>query len=601
VAEGEFRPGGCSDGNRQLGNGFWQDLSNFRSGELKGHKGSRAPHWLKGLIPSPDRCETSSDRRSSLAFTEVSRSFRCLSKQPPAPGRVLLRAAVCLGLIAAALNGYTSEKARSTQEMRQEAYRPQFHFAPARFWMNDPNGLVYYKGEYHLFYQYNPFGIDWGHMSWGHAVSRDLVHWKDLPVALTEENGIMIFSGSAVVDWHDSSGFCRGHQGDPSCLVAVYAGHSTHLESQNIAYSTDNGRAWTKYLGNPVIDLHLAGFRDPKVFWHESTRKWIMVTVLSNQHEVRLFNSPDLVHWTALSDFGPAGAVGGAWECPDLFPLRVENSVGETKWVLSVNIFPGGLTGGSGNQYFIGDFDGARFSSEQDRTLWVDYGRDFYASQSFSDIPQSDGRRLWVGWLNNWEYAKKVPTTPWRGAQSLVREVRLRRFQDGIHLVQLPAAELEQLRQHHTLMQDESVASANRKLRANHVHGETIEILAEIELGASGETGFKLRKGPHQETLVGVDVDRSQVFVDRTQSGDASFAEHFAGRQSGPVAIGPGRVVQLHIFLDRSSVEVFANSGETVLSELIFPVAGDAIELYSKGGEARIRNLDIWRLESTYH
>jgi fructan beta-fructosidase len=259
------------------------------------------------------------------------------------------------------------------------------------------------------------------------------------------------------------------------------------------------------------------------------------------------------------------------------------------------------LTGGSGNQYFIGDFDGARFSSEQDRTLWVDYGRDFYASQSFSDIPQSDGRRLWVGWLNNWEYAKKVPTTPWRGAQSLVREVRLRRFQDGIHLVQLPAAELEQLRQHHTLMQDESVASANRKLRANHVHGETIEILAEIELGASGETGFKLRKGPHQETLVGVDVDRSQVFVDRTQSGDASFAEHFAGRQSGPVAIGPGRVVQLHIFLDRSSVEVFANSGETVLSELIFPVAGDAIELYSKGGEARIRNLDIWRLESTYH
>jgi fructan beta-fructosidase len=535
----------------------------------------------------------------SIAFAGVSFSFRCLAKH--VPGRILVRAAVCLGLIAVSLSGSTREKARSPQEMRQEAYRPQFHFAPTRNWMNDPNGLVYYKGEYHLFYQYNPFGIDWGHMSWGHAVSPDLVRWKDLPVALNEENGIMIFSGSAVVDWRNSSGFCLSHQGDPSCLVAIYTGHSPHLQTQNIAYSNDNGRTWTKYLGNPVIDLHLGGFRDPKVFWHEATRKWVMVTVLSDRHQIRLFNSPDLVHWTALSDFGPAGAVGGSWECPDLFPLRVENSGGETKWVLSINIFPDGLTGGSGNQYFIGDFDGGRFSSERDRTLWVDYGRDFYASQSFSDIPQSDGRRLWLGWLNNWEYAKKLPTTPWRGAQSIVREVRLRRFPDGIHLLQLPAAELQQLRQQHTQMRDQSVELANRKLRANHVHGETIEILAEIELGASGEAGFKLRKGPHQETLVGVDVDHSQVFVDRTQSANASFAEHFDGRQSGPVTIGPGRVVQLHILLDRSSVEVFANSGKTVLSELIFPLAGDAIELYSTRGAARIRKLDIWRLESIYH
>ena len=205
---------------------------------------------------------------------------------------------------------------------RDEAHRPQFHFSPAKNWMNDPNGLVFYKGEYHLFYQYNPVGIDWGHMSWGHAVSSDMVHWKDLPVALTEENGIMIFSGSAVVDWHNNSGLCRStEKKDPSCLIAIYTGHSEHLQTQNIAFSNDKGRTWTKYEGNPVIDLHLAGFRDPKIFWHEATRKWVMVTVLAGQHKVRLFGSTDLKKWTALSDFGPAGATGGAWECPDLFQL----------------------------------------------------------------------------------------------------------------------------------------------------------------------------------------------------------------------------------------------------------------------------------------
>lgn len=514
-------------------------------------------------------------------------------------GRVLIRAAVCVGLTALWLNAFAGEGVRSAKEMREQVYRPQFHFTPAQNWMNDPNGAVYYKGEYQLFYQYNPFGAEWGHMSWGHAVSRDLVHWKDLPVALQEGNGIMIFSGSAVVDWHNSSGLCHGSQGDSSCLVAVYTGASQHLETQNIAYSNDHGRSWTKYSGNPVIDLHLAAFRDPKIFWHETTKRWVMVAALSSQHKVRLFNSPDLVHWRALSDFGPAGAVGGAWECPDLFPLPVENSPGEVRWVLSVNVFPGGLTGGSGNQYFIGNFDGIRFSSDQKQTLWADYGRDFYASTSFSDIPQSD-RGLWIGWLNNWEYADKVPTTPWRGAQSIPRELALREFPDGLRLVQHPISELHELRKRHIQMQNQSVESANGKLQAARVHGDMLEILAEVRPGAAGEIGFKLRKGPHQETVVGVDVTKSEVFVDRSHSGDVGFAKHFAGRQSGPIALGPGRVIELHIFLDRSSVEVFANHGDTVLSELIFPLAGDAVELYSRGAESRIRKLDIWKLASSY-
>ena len=484
--------------------------------------------------------------------------------------------------------------------MREQVYRPQFHFTPAQNWMNDPNGTVYYKGEYHLFYQYNPFGADWGHMSWGHAVSRELVHWKDLPVALREENGIMIFSGSAVVDWRNSSGLCRGGKKDPSCLVAIYTGRSEHLQTQNIAYSNDRGRTWRKYSGNPVLDLRLASFRDPKVFWYKATKQWIMVAALSSAHQVRLFGSSDLIHWTPLSDFGPAGAVGGAWECPDLFPLAVENGSGETKWVLSVNIFPGGLTGGSGNQYFVGEFDGARFSTKQKQARWADYGRDFYASTSFSGMPQSDGRRLWIGWLNNWEYARKVPTSPWRGVQSIPRELRLRRSSDGFRLVQLPVAELRELRKWHVHLGDQSCESANQKLQAKHVHGESLEILAELELGAGGEVGFRLRKGPHQETVVGVDAAKSEVFVDRVHSGNVSFAEHFAGRQAGPITIGADRVVQLHIFLDRSSVEVFADDGSMVLSELIFPLAGDGVELYSQGEGNLVRRLDIWTLQSVY-
>lgn len=514
--------------------------------------------------------------------------------------RVCVYAAVYVGLLVGSFCVSTSGGVRSGKEMRKQAYRPQFHFTPAQNWMNDPNGTVYYKGEYHLFYQYNPFGTEWGHMNWGHAVSPDLVHWSDLPIALAEEKNIMIFSGSVVVDWHNTSGFCVSHGSDPSCLVAIYTGHSEHLETQNIAYSNDNGRTWTKYSGNPVIDLHLAGFRDPKVFWDEKTKKWVMVTVLAGQHKVRFFSSTDLVHWTALSDFGPAGTVSGAWECPDLFPLPVENSVGETKWVLSVNVSSGGLTGGSGNQYFIGDFDGTTFSSDQTQSLWADHGGDFYASTSFSDIPKSDGRRIWMGWLTNLDYASKIPTGSWRGMQSIPREVKLRQFAEGPRLVQRPIAELQKLRKHHVHLENESVESANQQLRAKRAHGESIEVLAEVELGNTSEIGFKLRQGLHQETLAGVDGERSQVFVDRTQSGNVSFAEHFSGRNSGPITITQAHVVQLHIFLDRSSVEVFANRGETVLSELIFPSSGDAMQLYSKGEGGRIRKLDVWTLESSF-
>jgi fructan beta-fructosidase len=488
-------------------------------------------------------------------------------------------------------------------ELHNENYRPQFHFTPAKNWMNDPNGPIYYEGEYHLFYQYNPFDIAWGHMSWGHAVSRDLVHWKHLPIALSEENGVMIFSGSTVVDWHNSSGFCHGTGTEfAPCLVAIYTGHSNKLETQNLAYSNDRGRTWTKYADNPVIDLHLASFRDPKVFWHEGTHRWVMVTVLASQHKVRFFGSTDLKHWTALSDFGPAGATGGVWECPDLFSLPVDGDASKTKWVLSVNL-PRGAERGWSNQYFIGWFDGTSFSSESSpaKVLWVDYGADFYASTSFSELPKSDRRRIWMGWLTNWEYAARVPPDRWRGAQSIPREVRLKRFADDIRLVQEPIVELRVLRARHAKLENRSIEAANNLLKSKKVHGDTLEIAAEISAEDAAEFGLKVRKGDGEETVIGVDTKKPSLFMDRTRSSDVSFDGHFASRDAGPIRLTAGKSVKLHIFVDRSSVEVFGNDGETVLSETIFPKPGsDGIELYSRDGRARVLKLDVWNLKSIY-
>lgn len=239
--------------------------------------------------------------------------------------------------------------------------QPMVHFTPPQNWMNDPNGMVYHDGEYHLFYQHNPFGNKWGHMSWGHAVSRDLVTWEHLPVALPEEDGVMIFSGSAVVDKENTAGFANDGE---TALVAIYTGHeaSRKVQQQSIAYSTDNGRTWTKYAGNPVLDIGKEHFRDPKVFWYEPDEHWIMVVALSHDRKVRFYSSPNLKDWSLLSDFGPAGAVKGIWECPDLFPLEAPD--GSTKWVLQVDLGGNSVAGGSGAQYFTGQFDGKRFIAD---------------------------------------------------------------------------------------------------------------------------------------------------------------------------------------------------------------------------------------------
>jgi fructan beta-fructosidase len=440
-----------------------------------------------------------------------------------------------------------------TTAAADDPHRPVYHFTPARNWMNDPNGLVLYRGEYHLFYQYNPFGNKWGHMSWGHAVSRDLLHWEELPVALAEEGGVMVFSGSAVVDEGNTSGFCTGID----CLVAIYTGHTKDRQHQNLAFSNDRGRTWTKYSGNPVLDVGMKDFRDPKVIRHG--KAWIMVVALPREKKVRFYRSADLKKWDPLSDFGPAGATGGIWECPDLFPL-------DGKWVLVVNLNPGGIAGGSGGQYFVGRFDGSKFIAENTEPLWIDYGRDLYATVSFFGTP---GRRIWLGWMSNWQYAGEEPTPTWRTAQSLPRELRIRNGR----IIQEPVREIQRARE---------------PARLEGFRGDSYEIEAEIDLNGASEAGFLVRKGTDEQTRVG--VREGEFFIDRTESGNTGFHKTFPGLHSAPF---PAR--RLRIFVDRSSVEVFGDG--ITITDRIFPGPESlGLQTYSRGGAAKFTSVKVWRL-----
>ncbi|MDX1636398.1 MAG: glycoside hydrolase family 32 protein [Balneolaceae bacterium] len=518
--------------------------------------------------------------------------------------------AICLlalsVFVAGACGGGQQDQAEETPPQEtayDEPYRLQYHFSPQENWMNDPNGLVYHDGEYHLFYQHNPFGNTWGHMSWGHAVSTDLVHWEHLPVALEEENNIMIFSGSAVVDHNNTSGF--GSTDNPP-MVAIYTGHHTDrdLQDQRIAYSTDNGRSWTKYEGNPVLDEGMENFRDPKVIWHEPSRHWIMVVALPTEYKVRFYGSDNLKEWNLLSEFGPSGATGGIWECPDLFELPVDGNPDQTKWVLQVDLNPGGPFGGSGSQYFIGEFDGNTFTQDPEtegQTRWVDFGKDFYAVQSYANIPEDDGRRIWISWMNNWQYAEQIPTHPWRSSMTIPRSLSLQTFDDGIHLVHQPVAELQQLRNTAHQLGEQTIDGELNLLEEAGVRGNQLEIVVRFNPGNANTFGLKVAQGENEETLIGYDTGAGQLFVDRTNSGNTSFNEQFAGVHRAPLSPLDGEIT-IHIFIDRSSVEVFGNNGRVVITDRIFPSEGsDGISLYSTGGSARLLQLEAWQLDSVWN
>lgn len=434
------------------------------------------------------------------------------------------------------MNGVETPCAESGLLGCSEPFRPAFHFTPEKNWMNDPNGMVFYKGEYHLFYQFNPFGDQWGQVGWAHAVSTDLIHWKHLPLALAAADGVMIFSGSVVVDWKNSSGF--GDYVDVP-IVAIYTGCRTSdgRQFQCLAYSNDRGRTWTKYAGNPVIDIGANDFRDPKVQWYEPTRQWIMTVALPVEHKVRFYGSENLKQWKLLSEFGPANATNGVWECPDLFELSIEGTK-QKRWVLTVNMNSGSVAGGSGGQYFVGRFDGKRFvpdlesltgfsntptQSKEQKTLWSDYGPDFYAAVSWNDMPRSDDRRIWLGWMSDWLYADKVPTSLWRGVMTIPRKLGLRKTPAGIQLTQNPVREMEQLRERHYHFSGGTVTQANDWLLRERIGGNRLELMVDLKPSLASLTELKLFKGSNEETIVGIDPVHSLIFMDRSRSGKTDF------------------------------------------------------------------------------
>jgi fructan beta-fructosidase len=444
-----------------------------------------------------------------------------------------------------------------------EAYRPQVHFSPREKWMNDPNGMVFYKGTYHLFFQYYPGGINWGPMHWGHATSKDLIHWQQLPIALYPDKLGYIFSGSAVVDEHNTSGFGKNGQVP---MVAIYTSHDpkgekagvNNFQNQSIAYSLDNGITWTKYSGNPVLkNPGIRDFRDPKVMWYAPGKKWVMT--LATLDHITFFTSPDLKQWTKESEFGKGtGAHGGVWECPDLFPLQLD---GKTYWILIGNLNPGGPNGGSATQYFVGQFNGHEFTPADRQLRWLDYGPDEYAGVIWNHTGE---RRIFLGWMSNWLYAGQLPTERWRNSMTIPRELRLTKQGGQLLLAAGPVKELAVIERKALNTTPGSGKNLLGTLRGHQQYEINIHLdkIDDYALTWSNKDGEKLVVGYRKAT--------NTYFIDRHQSGNVSFNPDFAKLASAPrLTASPS--ADLVLVVDDSSVELFADKGLTVMTALFFP------------------------------
>lgn len=498
-----------------------------------------------------------------------------------------------------------------------EQHRPQFHFSPENNWMNDPNGMVYYEGEYHLFYQYYPDSTVWGPMHWGHAISPDLVHWEHLPIALYPDSLGFIFSGSAVIDWKNTSGF--GSTEQPP-MIAIFTYHDpvaakaqqNNVESQGIAYSTDKGRTWTKYDGNPVVpntDL-IRDFRDPKVIWDEDSDQWVMV--FAAQDHSMFWGSKDLKNWQHLSDFGTEwGSHAGVWECPDFFPIKVAGS-GEKKWVLLQSINPGSVNGGSGTQYFVGDFDGKEFVLDKrfvpfvqdEKAIWLDYGRDNYAGVTWSDIPKDDGRRIFLGWMSNWNYAQIVPTTNWRSAMTVARELILQEEKEGYRLASQAVPELEQLRGLEFHLNNTIIEGQLDFKDQLGFSPQLSEVVLEFDIAGStaNDFGIRLSNALGENYDFGYTISQNGFYSDRTKAGKRDFSEKFAPEVYRLPRTSIDQTIRLHIFFDTSSIEVFADGGKTTLTDIFFPnQAFDQLSIFSNKGSVRLKSADFYQLKSIWN
>jgi sucrose-6-phosphate hydrolase SacC (GH32 family) len=636
----------------------------------------------------------------------------------------------------------------ASAQVGNELYRPAYHYTPAYNWMSDPNGLVFYNGKYHIFYQYNPYGINWGNMSWGHAVSTNLLNWEEQPVAIPAQNGMQIFSGSMVVDWNNTSGF--GKDGKPA-MVAIYTGvnNTTNIQDQRLAYSNDEGITWTNFEMNPVLSLGNKNFRDPKVFWHKETEKWIMVVSLGDYRRLRIYNSPNLKTWNLLQDFMPFGNQSGFWECPDLFELPVNDDATDKKWVLMHSV-------GTHSQYFIGDFDGEKFSWENkmpegiliddfenetydswvaegdafglftatgsrqgqqyisgflgkkiansfvvnnadkgklisspftiqkknigfllsggnypdgtyikliingqvvrkstglnenfmrwrnwDVSEWfgqtahieivdsvnsgwghisvdhiiqtdnevatenygsIDFGKDFYAAQSFSDIPGTDGRRIWLAWMSNWNYSAMVPTNPWKGTMTIPREVKIVKVENQLKLVQVPVKELMSLRKNELKFTNASLSHINNAFQISVSNILASPAYKQFELKAkiavTNQKGFSIRFKKHgiQFTEFIFDFINKEIRFNRGRSGVLSHDNYFRNMQSAPLITKNG-YFDFHLFVDNSSAELFSGDGQVVMTNQIFPDSiSNKIELIALEEDIVFEKFQIWKL-----
>lgn len=472
----------------------------------------------------------------------------------------------------------------------REKFRPAYHHTPLYGWMNDPNGMFYKDGVWHLAFQWNPYGSKWQNLSWGQSTSRDLIHWETQPDAVIEPDGLgMIFSGSSAIDKANSAGFGK------DAVVAMYTSAAAS-QIQSLAWSNDGGYTYNVYPGNPVLTLESEA-RDPNMFWNPETKEWTLVLAHALDHEMLIFTSPDMKEWTLQSSFGKGlGAQDGVWECPDLFELPVDGS-DEKKWVLLCNLNPGGIFGGSATQYFVGDFDGKAFTPDLDAdgkvpTKWLDYGKDHYATVSFSDAP--DGRRTVIGWMSNWQYAPEVPTMQYRSANTLPREMGLFRGDDGqLYVSSTPSPELDALRG--KVFKSVANTSAGSKSK-KYAIPELCEILMTIDPAKAHSVSLELSNTLGEHVDMVYDVKGGTLSFDRRQSGIVDFSQDFPAVTYAPVHSADGKI-SLRIFIDRSSIEVFGDGGRFVMTNLVFPnTPYSTLDIKADGGKAKISDFKIYTI-----
>jgi len=436
----------------------------------------------------------------------------------------------------------------------REKFRPQYHHSPAYGWMNDPNGMFYKDGEYHLYYQFNPYGSQWENMTWGHSTTKDLIHWEAQPIAIEPDAIGSIFSGSCVVDKNNTSGFGKGS------IVAFYTSAGQH-QTQSMAYSTDNGKTFKKYENNPILTSDIPDFRDPKVFWNPEIQKWNLI--LAAGQEMRIYSSPNLKDWTYESSFGKEyGNHDGVWECPDLMKLQVRGT-DKQKWMLICNINPGGPFGGSATQYFVGEFDGHKFTcdTKPEVTKWMDYGKDHYATVTFDNAP--DGRKIAIAWMSNWQYANQVPTKQFRSANSIARDLGLYEYQGDTYCSVIPSKE-------------------NLALRGKTVKKPTQACEIVVDMKSATEIVLWNTKG--EQVVMSYDGAKHLFKMDRTKTGDNSFSEAFPAETCAPTY---GDIKQLRIFIDNSSIEAIDADGKMAMTNLVFP-SEPYNNIKVKGGKATI-------------